>query len=291
MIDNKDLRVAFRALVQTPKFDGFFKFYFNPTESGNYSVLARYSYGNVSKSLEYTYNIIIPIEENDITTIGSNSISNTTITENFSYGGTTTEPSSDDLFSDESLSESTTNESNSISNTSSTTSITENFSYGGTTTPSQDYLLSNIDPANITSTEQLLKLFIDLGIPNIKFHKLNARLTVLLMLHHQSDIIPCLNSCTHNGKCVVNEHSRLVCKCHEFFTGEACQTDIRPCSVYSCLNNGTCFNNMTSTPPSFYCECSRSKNNETLFTGKYCHKKINICRNRTCSLKGKFLLI
>jgi len=156
-----------------------------------------------------------------------------------------------------------------------------------TTVQNSEEKLSRIDPEKINSTDDLLRAFSFLKISDIKFEKLSVKLTVLLLKTYKGDMTPCLINCTNNGACVVNANDKLVCDCDEFFIGEDCRTDIRPCSTKKCQNNGTCFNNLTNVPPSFRCECPRTENNRLRFTGEYCENKINVCKNTTCSSKGK----
>lgn len=66
-----------------------------------------------------------------------------------------------------------------------------------------------------------------------------------------------------------------------YFTGATCATDLRPCSVNPCMNNGTCIQNITDiTNPSYYCDCGQ------YYEGIFCQTKIDVCKNETCSRQG-----
>lgn len=59
-----------------------------------------------------------------------------------------------------------------------------------------------------------------------------------------------------------------------------CEKDLRPCSSYPCLKNGTCTNLMNGTVYDFECKCKFP------YFGRYCEQKIKLCLNVTCSKQG-----
>ena len=92
------------------------------------------------------------------------------------------------------------------------------------------------------------------------------------------DISACLTNCSNKGQCFLNQTTgKYFCVCITNFIGKSCQTDSRPCSRNTCLNNGTCINVNNS---SFQCECNSN------FNGTFCENRINICEHVTCSSNG-----
>lgn len=91
-------------------------------------------------------------------------------------------------------------------------------------------------------------------------------------------MVNCITNCSNHGNCTYSTSNKFVCKCEDYFSGQSCQADIRPCSAKPCLNNGTCIQNLTSG--SFRCECG------SIYEGIYCQIKKDICQNETCSKKG-----
>jgi len=263
-IRNNNVRLAFRALanfVLSPAaFNDTFEFEYTLAMIGTYNLSVQCINENVTKLLEFTYIVPGPL---------------TTITTD--YATVTTNPTTIGQAANITT-EYTTNHTRKPTTKETTTNMTE---------IQNSEKLSSIDPEKINSTDDLLRFFSFLKISDIKFEKLSVQLTVLLLKTYKGDMTPCLINCTNNGACVVNANSKLVCNCDEFFIGEDCRTDIRPCSKKKCQNNGTCFNNLTTVPPSFRCECPRTENDGLRFTGEYCENKINVCKNKTCSSKGK----
>ena len=91
---------------------------------------------------------------------------------------------------------------------------------------------------------------------------------------------PCLTNCSNNGICLLNSTlDKYSCNCSNNFNGESCQFDLRPCSKYPCLNNGTCINKNVNTNE-FECKCL------TNYYGIYCENKKDLCLNETCSNNG-----
>ena len=110
---------------------------------------------------------------------------------------------------------------------------------------------------------------------NLANLSLESQQILINLLQQNTSIDICLQNCSNQGICQLNE--TYVCVCSEYFIGSKCQTDIRPCASYPCLNNGTCLNiNETD----FACECQKS------FHGLRCENQDDLCRNRTCSKNG-----
>ena len=94
------------------------------------------------------------------------------------------------------------------------------------------------------------------------------------------DTSDCLNNCSNNGGCFINQNG-FKCLCNAFYSGSTCQIDTRPCASNPCLNNGSCIQNLTDIANStFYCECSE------IYKGKFCEIQIDLCQNVTCSYNG-----
>ena len=96
------------------------------------------------------------------------------------------------------------------------------------------------------------------------------------------DLTGCLSNCSGNGQCRLNQNTQMYsCSCESNFLGTSCQFDIRPCSMFPCMNNATCLNidNLNGSF-SFECKC------QTGFYGVYCEKEPNICENVTCNSNG-----
>lgn len=94
------------------------------------------------------------------------------------------------------------------------------------------------------------------------------------------DISACLTNCSNNGVCGLDSKQDFVCNCFEFYSGNSCDKDLRACSSFPCLKNGTCINKINDTVYDFKCECKYP------FYSKYCELKINLCQNITCSKQG-----
>ncbi len=121
-----------------------------------------------------------------------------------------------------------------------------------------------------TSTNISLKLISTcLFTTNSTGSQLNEVLSV-----YTGDLSGCLSNCSNQGYCVFNSIQKYVCKCNQYKTGKACQSDFRPCSSNPCLNNGTCSSIMNNT--SFQCICQNS-----LYSGIYCEQKLDLCINNT----------
>lgn len=81
----------------------------------------------------------------------------------------------------------------------------------------------------------------------------------------------------------MNNQQKIVCACLQYFTGPACDIDIRPCSNTACLNEGTCTNvidHVTADFTGYTCNCSYP------FYGQNCELKIDLCKNKNCSNHG-----
>jgi len=91
----------------------------------------------------------------------------------------------------------------------------------------------------------------------------------------------CLLNCSNNGLCRVDDlNNKSYCECNQYFTGNDCSYDLRPCSrKFNCLN-GKCINKLEIIPYDFDCKC------EYPWYGRHCELKINLCENMTCSKQG-----
>ena len=84
------------------------------------------------------------------------------------------------------------------------------------------------------------------------------------------------------------DQNNYGCVCGEdFYGGQSCQMDLRPCSQPSqCLNNGTCFNtylNNTCRGKEFSFECKCGSN----FYGKNCELRKEYSSKEMCSSHGR----
>ncbi len=87
----------------------------------------------------------------------------------------------------------------------------------------------------------------------------------------------CLADCNRHGSCFYQNNS-LLCNCEQFYEGNECELDLKPCSNVQCLNYAKCIQNLTDM--SYKCNCSE------YFKGKNCEEKIDLCQNETCSSNG-----
>ncbi|CAF1135651.1 unnamed protein product [Brachionus calyciflorus] len=106
---------------------------------------------------------------------------------------------------------------------------------------------------------------------------------VLEILKFNLDISDCLINCSGNGKCKIFDDKKYGCECFDNFAGHNCQINTLPCWSNPCRNNGTCVNILTNK--TFLCECS-SRNKTSLYFGKHCEYKGDLCQNETCSGNG-----
>ena len=102
---------------------------------------------------------------------------------------------------------------------------------------------------------------------------------ILAILSSDYDFNNCIVNCSNNGLCKYTGNKMFSCECYADYAGQTCQKNIRPCSHWPCLNNGTCVENIMNQ--SYTCECG------PLYYGKNCENKIDVCENETCSAKGK----
>ena len=98
-------------------------------------------------------------------------------------------------------------------------------------------------------------------------------------LTQEGDMYGVLTNCSKNGVITINKKNSLYCSCFDYYTGVACEINLRPCSQNPCLNNGTCIDDLDNN--TFTCNC-----NETDYYGSRCEHKIDYCFNETCSLRG-----
>lgn len=101
---------------------------------------------------------------------------------------------------------------------------------------------------------------------------------LLEMLTSGIDMGDCISNCSNRGNCTFLNNRKYICKCEMYFSGQSCQIDSRPCSSKPCINNGTCFQNLTTG--TFNCNCG------DFYEGIYCHIKKDVCKNETCSNNG-----
>jgi hypothetical protein len=100
-----------------------------------------------------------------------------------------------------------------------------------------------------------------------------------ILASQTSDLNGCLQNCSSSGICLINS-GIIYCECFEYFTGSACQLDMRPCASNPCLNNSTCVNNFTEETYSFECQCQNT------YYGMNCERQIDLCQNVTCNNHG-----
>ena len=100
----------------------------------------------------------------------------------------------------------------------------------------------------------------------------------MLILNSNYDISDCLVNCSNNGLCKYAGNYTFICMCKQYYKGQTCQKSILPCSYNPCLNNASCYQNITGSE--FSCECSM------YYYGPKCEYKINVCENETCSNNG-----
>ena len=124
--------------------------------------------------------------------------------------------------------------------------------------------------------------FILLKFPSIKVFlgSISYIQPVNYLLENNFDIIDCLLNCSNNGLCRIDSNFIFYCECNQYFTGNDCSYDLRPCSrKFNCLN-GKCINKLEIIPYDFDCKC------EYPWYGRHCELKINLCENMTCSKQG-----
>ena len=133
--------------------------------------------------------------------------------------------------------------------------------------------VSNCQNGNC-STPNILKF----DLLNITASNLNEILDIM-SAQTTGDLTGCLIKCFNNGQCQQNPITRMYgCLCNQYFFGSQCESDIRPCSKYPCLNNGVCSNVFTSNEiANFQCACKNS------YFGVYCENQVDPCQNKTCA--------
>jgi len=78
----------------------------------------------------------------------------------------------------------------------------------------------------------------------------------------------------------LTDSGQFSCNCTQNFTGFTCEIDKRRCLTNPCINNGKCYDVITSENYDFYCKCSHN------YYGKHCEFEVNVCQNETCSNHG-----
>lgn len=104
-----------------------------------------------------------------------------------------------------------------------------------------------------------------------------SQISQILSNSSGNGLIGCLLGCSNHGQCNQDPITQqLSCLCDEFFEGDSCQIDTRPCSYTACLYGATCSNIFTSNSTSFECICAGP------FYGVYCENMIDLCQNVSC---------
>ncbi|RNA17427.1 neurogenic locus Notch isoform X3 [Brachionus plicatilis] len=98
------------------------------------------------------------------------------------------------------------------------------------------------------------------------------------------DINSCLTNCSGNGKCKLTNSLKFECECFANYAGPHCQINSLPCYSNPCRNNGTCIDDILKKI--YQCDCFFYANRSSLFYGRNCENKINLCQNETCSGNG-----
>jgi hypothetical protein len=88
------------------------------------------------------------------------------------------------------------------------------------------------------------------------FVNVSNYIEVFALIEKGFTVTSCMSNCSNNGMCVFKGSQTYGCSCNTFYIGEFCQTDKRPCSSVSCLNNGTCSELKSSNGDyNFTCDC------------------------------------
>lgn len=109
----------------------------------------------------------------------------------------------------------------------------------------------------------------------------------LIVAGYEGDLSGCLLNCTNNGYCYQNEITEEIgCLCHADFAGTACETDMRACSSFPCLNGASCIDTYDNTTidgeelRAYTCNCTQ------FYVGANCERKLDICADKLCSGHG-----
>ena len=131
-------------------------------------------------------------------------------------------------------------------------------------------------------------IFLDLNT-SFTFQQLSP-IQVVNLLDSTYDLSGCIVNCSNKGLCKFDTTKNMFnCECNsDYIIGSACQMDTRPCSLNSCLNNGTCLdytNNQTfdlelNSNRTYVCLCDKN------YEGENCESRIDLCLNFTCSGNG-----
>ncbi len=101
-----------------------------------------------------------------------------------------------------------------------------------------------------------------------------------LLASGNQNIIGCLVNCSSQGTCKLDSLSnQYMCFCNQYFKGNKCDIDIRPCSNNPCMNSGYCINDINMIDQ-YTCNCTQ------YYNGSRCENKIDLCQNETCSSNG-----
>ncbi|RNA11375.1 neurogenic locus notch-like protein [Brachionus plicatilis] len=107
---------------------------------------------------------------------------------------------------------------------------------------------------------------------------------VIGILESTLDMTDCLLNCSGHGSCKLIDSTKFICDCFENYAGSTCQINTLPCASNPCRNNSTCTIHLTNK--TYSCQCSANNNGTSLFYGKNCEYKIDVCANETCSKQG-----
>ena len=132
------------------------------------------------------------------------------------------------------------------------------------------------------SSEEFIDIFIEFSIdsllPDLKdiFIDDEFEKIYFLLKNHNGTLDNCLLNCSNHGACVY-ENNDFACSCDEFYTGESCEEDTRPCSNKNTCQHGNCTDIIIDSVVSgYYCNCTE------LYEGGHCQYKKKICDQFKC---------
>jgi len=98
-----------------------------------------------------------------------------------------------------------------------------------------------------------------------------------ILANATGSITGCLLSCSNHGSCSFDPTTNQIgCLCDDYYSGDSCQFDSRPCQSSPCLNGGNCTDVFTDNSTYFTCEC------QSVYYGANCENTIDLCLNSTC---------
>ena len=131
----------------------------------------------------------------------------------------------------------------------------------------------------------LVNIFLGLNItnqisnPNIisSISNISSSQLSQILANATGSITGCLLSCSNHGSCSYDPATNQIgCLCDDFYSGDSCQYDARPCQSSPCLNGGNCTDVFTENSTYFTCEC------KSVYYGANCENTIDLCLNSTC---------